>query len=171
MKKWFILFIILVVVLILIFPIFKDRKVCYFSYGSNMNVEQINSRNFTYSDVFSGYVDDYKLVFNKVSGTQGVGYGNIVPEINSKVEGVTYYTYEDSLINMDAYEGVSSNQYYRTKINVITSKGELLCDVYIANNTKEGLKPTQNYINQLLQGKEYLSDEYYNMLLEIETYN
>jgi hypothetical protein len=45
--------------------------------------------------------------------------------------------------------------------------------VYIANpnKTQKGLKPERKYLNEILAGKEFLSDSYYSELKNTITYD
>ena len=50
---------------------------------------------------------------------------------------------------------------------------EIHCIVYIANSEKikTGLKPTKEYLERILTGKKYMSDDYYEQLKRVETYD
>lgn len=56
-------------------------------------------------------------------------------------------------------------------MTVATVKGEVAATVYIANPLmlKEGLRPSQEYIDHLLAGKRYLSESYYKKLQGVST--
>ena len=46
----------------------------YFAYGSNMNPERVKARGLEYSQVLSGQLSGYELVFNKYSAKRaGIG--------------------------------------------------------------------------------------------------
>ena len=146
--------------------------VYYFAYGSNMDNERMIKRGVVYSERFSGKLDGHKLFFNKIADeNQGTGYANIIPDNHSVVEGVVYKTDEKSISKLDSYEGVKTSHYYKTEMLINTTKGTLECVVYIAyqQKTKTGLKPTKDYLQYLLKGKEFLSKNYYEWLSKIET--
>jgi gamma-glutamylcyclotransferase len=157
--------------------------VYYFAYGSNMDEDRLKDRmkktsgfcsNFsvgTYKVIGLGTLEGYKLVFNKINNVfRGAGYANIIKE-DSTVEGIIFEIDDNGMKRLDCNEGVSSGHYYKKYININTKKGTLNCAVYIANDdkTKDGLKPTKEYLSCLLKGKEYLSEEYYEKLTKIET--
>jgi len=146
--------------------------VYYFAYGSNMNNERMIKRGVIYSERVGGKLNRYKLVFNKIADeNRGTGYANIIPDDHSAVEGVVYKTDEKSISKLDSYEGVTTMHYYKTEMPINTTKGTLECVVYIAHQPKKktGLKPTKDYLQHLLKGKEYLSEKYYEWLSKIET--
>ncbi len=75
---------------------------------------------------------------------------------------------EEAIKKLDNYEGVPTN-YYRKKLNISLKSEDLTCEIYIALETHDGLKPTKSYLNHLLNGKIYLGEEYYNNLKNTET--
>ena len=106
-------------------------------------------------------LEHYKLKFNKVSKQGAVA--NIEYNKDSIVEGILYAV--ESLELLDKYEGYPKH-YNRIllKINNVDAY------VYLANNEyiQEGLLPNQDYLNHLLEGKDFLSEEYYNKLKIIQ---
>ena len=148
--------------------------VLYFAYGSNMDEARIMERlaGTMCKLVSSGVLKGYCLKFNKVaSEKQGVGWANIEPDKKSFVEGIVFETDESGLEKLDHVEGLVRGHYYRKEVPIETENGVVECWVYKANPslTKEGLKPTKEYLNHLLAGKEHLSEAYYAKLAEIET--
>ena len=152
----------------------------YFAYGSNMSDRRMAERKFDYVKRERAILKGYKLVFNKQSYKYPeVGYANIVKgSIDDIVEGVVYYFTDESLIkNLDKAEGYP-NHYTKRKITLeVFSENERIYNnernviVYIANpdKQKQGLKPTNEYLEYLLEGKEFLTTDYLNKLQIIET--
>lgn len=132
-----------------------------FSYGSNMNVNRMNERGVKFSKIIPVVLDDFILKFNKVSKKQGA-VANIQFYKGGIVEGILYEV--ESLEQMDRYEGFP-NHYNRVKMDIEGYDAW----VYIAQPQyiQEGLKPKQEYLNHLLEGKQFLSDEYYEKLMMI----
>ena len=131
-----------------------------FCYGSNMDQQRMIDRNVKFDKIISGKLLNYELKFNKISKKQGA-VANIEYKEGSIVEGVLYNV--EDLTILDKYEGVSSGHYNRILLNV---EG-VAAYVYICENPqyiKEGLKPTQEYLNHLLEGKNYMSEEYFQKL-------
>lgn len=135
-----------------------ENKTNYFAYGSNLNINRMIDRGLKVHKITPVILENYELKFNKVSKKQGA-VANIEPKHGSVVEGVLYEI--DDITKMDRYEG-HPNHYKRVEMMFGTVKAW----VYIAQPKyiKEGLKPKQEYLNHLLAGKEYLSEEYYKTL-------
>ena len=132
------------------------------------------TREVNFYEKFSGKLEGWELVFDKIaSGKIGVAYSNISPKENSCVEGIIYkIKSEDILKKLDKDEGVPIH-YKKEHMPVKTSNGFLECLVYIANpnKTQEELKPEKKYLNEILAGKEFLSDSYYSELKKTPTYD
>ena len=97
--------------------------------------------------------------FNKISKKQGA-VANVVYKKDSVVEGILYKV--ESLDLLDKHEGFPIH-YNRILINV----DGVAAYVYICENPQllqEGLKPKQEYLNHLLEGKNYMSEEYFEKL-------
>jgi len=137
-----------------------------------MDQSRIISRDVEFSLKLGGIIRNWKLVFNKVaSHIEGVGWANIVPNESSVVEGIIYKISDKSIANLDYYEGYPED-YQKHEMLVESGDGELLkCTVYIANPSKvrEDLKPTKEYLSYLLQGGEFLSENYLTNLKKIQT--
>lgn len=130
-----------------------------FCYGSNMNQKRMIERGVVFTDMKSAKLFNYELKFNKVSKKQGA-VANIVYKKDSIVEGILYNV--DSLDLLDKHEGYP-NHYNRFFINI----DNIMAYVYICENSQylqEGLKPKQEYLNHLLEGKNYMSEEYFEKL-------
>lgn len=140
----------------------------YFAYGSNMSSKRMIDRGVNFKSREKGTLKGYRLVINKISQkTPNIGFANIIKDENSEVEGIIYEIYDDDIIKIDKHEG-SPKHYIRELHNI---NGEY-CVVYIANpnwTTQYELNTTQEYKNHILEGKEFLSENYYNKLLEIKT--
>ena len=147
----------------------------YFAYGSNMDEHKLKiKRSVDFYEKFSGKIDGWEIVFDKVaSGKTGVAYSNISPKENSCVEGIVYKIKSEDILNkLDKREGWP--QHYEKKyMSVKTTNGFLECLVYVANpnTTQQGLHPERKYLDEILAGKEFLSDSYYSELKNISTYD
>ena len=147
----------------------------YFAYGSNMDEHKLRiKRKVDFYEKFSGKLDGWKIVFDKAaSGKPGVAYSNISPKENSCVEGIVYKIKSEDILNkLDKREGWP--QHYEKKyMSVKTTNGFLECLVYVAipNTTQQGLHPERKYLDEILAGKEFLSDSYYSELKNISTYD
>ena len=111
---------------------------------------------------------DYEMVFNKHSNDGGKA--NIMNSPGNLVEGIIYFVKEEDLVILDKYEGVPSNQYKRYKIEVRDSNNNSIAAIaYKAIKTGNFSAPTEEYLNYILQGKEFLSTRYYTKLKSTET--
>jgi len=141
----------------------------YFAYGSNMSSKRLTERGVNFLSSEKGILKGYKFIINKKSQKMpDIGFANIIKDDTSEVEGIIYEINEKDLLLLDKFEGVKSN-HYRRENHIINNKE---CVVYIANDswtTKEELQTTEEYKNYILEGKQYLSENYFQKLLEIKT--
>ena len=148
-------------------------KSFYFAYGSNMDRDRMIERGVRILSEKVGFIEGWKLVFNKIATSpSGAGYANITKEENSKVYGVLYKIENSDLKKLDKYEGCP-NHYKRERIPVILHDGKkITAEVYIAqsNKTREGLKPTEEYMKYLINGAKQhnLPSSYIKFLESIE---
>jgi gamma-glutamylcyclotransferase (GGCT)/AIG2-like uncharacterized protein YtfP len=143
-----------------------DKK-RYFAYGSNMNPERMRIRMGYLPPSRKAVLQDYSLIFNKISSrNSGAGVANIIPLAGSKVEGILYDVTVQDVAKLDIFEGVP--KHYICKNVKVECDGELVnAFTYFAVLVKDGLKPSQDYLNHLLASKEYLSDDYFQQLAKI----
>ena len=147
----------------------------YFAYGSNMDEYKLKTkRKVNFYEKFSGKLDGWEIVFDKITSDKSrVAYSNISPKENSCVEGIIYKIKSEDVLNkLDKDEGWHKH-YKKEYLSVKTTNGFLECLLYIANpnKTQKGLKPERKYLNEILAGKEFLSDSYYSELKNIPTYD
>jgi len=140
----------------------------YFAYGSNMNQEQMKKRGIHFLERTHTILRGYRLEFNKLaSRNPQEGYANIVPNENEIVEGILYEISKSDLSILDSYEDTPKH-YNQIKVNVkLDDEQEIEATTYIANSAKvrEGLNPTREYLNRIINGaKGILSETYYQKL-------
>jgi gamma-glutamylcyclotransferase (GGCT)/AIG2-like uncharacterized protein YtfP len=140
----------------------------YFAYGSNLNDNRMISRGVNFTSKEKGILKGYRFVINKISQKNpNIGFANIVKDENSEVEGIIYGVNMDDIQKLDKYEGAP--KHYRREILTINNEQVV---VYIANESWtsiDELYTTEEYKNHILEGKEYLSEKYFNQLLKIKT--
>lgn len=139
----------------------------YFAYGSNMNPARMAARGMRYVDSASATLGGWRLRFNKrAEGKRGIAYANVVPDPDNRVEGVLYrLTETEEIARMDPYEGYPVR--YIRRVMDVEAQGSLLpAWVYIANPDwqEEGLVPERFYLNHLLSGRPWLSEDYFRDL-------
>ena len=111
---------------------------------------------------------DYEMIFNKHSNDGGKA--NIMYSQGDLVEGILYSVNEEDLLILDKYEGVSAKQYKRYDIKVrYNNKNSIAAVAYKALNTGKVAAPTEEYLSYILEGKEFLSLEYFTKLKSTET--
>jgi cation transport regulator ChaC len=147
----------------------------YFAYGSNMDEYRFKvKRKITFYEKFSGKLNGYELIFNKIASRKpiGIAYSNIQPKENSNVEGIIYKINPKDFEKLDKDEG-HPNHYGRKSMLIETQNGPLKCEVYIAkpNKIQAELKPEREYLNHILAGKGFLSDQYYSNLRNTPTFD
>ena len=140
----------------------------YFAFGSNMSAKRMHDR-LGWSPSRSGAIlHNYEMVFNKHSNDGGKA--NIMSSPSNLVEGILYFVNEEDLLILDKYEGVASKQYKRYDIEVQdNNKKSFAAVAYKALNTGKIFAPTEEYLNYILEGKEFLSLEYYSKLESTKT--
>ena len=140
----------------------------YFAFGSNMSAHRMHER-LGWSPSRSGAIlNDYEMVFNKHSNDGGKAI--IMYSQGDLVEGILYSVNEEDLLILDKYEGVATKQYKRHDIEVQNNKKKSVSALaYKALNTGKASAPTEEYLNYILKGKEFLSPGYYAKLKSTKT--
>ena len=119
-------------------------------------------------DAVSGQLDDYHLVFNKMSRDHvGVGHANIQFRRGAVTEGVLYELASvEEIYKMDPFERAPWN-YGREVVQIDHDEGSTWAWTYFANPAviRTDLSPPLEYLDHLLAGREFLSGGYVEMLL------
>ena len=140
----------------------------YFAFGSNMSAKRMHQRLGLSPSRSGAILHNYEMVFNKHSNDGGKA--NIMFSHGNLVEGILYFLNEEDLLTLDKFEGVASKQYKRYDIEVQDSNKKSIAAVtYKALNTGQISAPTDEYLNYILEGKEFLSPEYYSKLASTKT--
>lgn len=143
----------------------------YFAYGSNMSQKRMEERGIKIFSKKSGILENYKMIINKKSfKNPEIGFANIIQDENSIVEGVVYDIDEKYVKILDKYEGFP-NHYLKYFLDVKIDNNKEKCLIYIAKSnwtTKNEIKTTIDYKNYILEGKEFLSKNYYENLKKIK---
>jgi len=142
----------------------------YFAYGSNMSQNRMEARGLMPSSKQVAYLDNYEFIINKRSYKDPkVGYANINEKKGSVVEGILYNVKESDILLLDRFEGAPKH-YDRKTLNLRLSNGVIVEGVvYIANfgwTSPKQLKTTPEYKNFILEGKDWISKNYYDFLNE-----
>ena len=138
------------------------------AYGSNMNIQRMRDRGMQFENAEGVKIPGYRLVFNKISPAHpGESHANLVEDTKATAEGVLYRLLSTTEISrMDPYENVPIN--YQRKILSLPKVPK--CWVYFANEEvcSDGLRPSREYMYHLLQGRSFISNDYYNHLIAVD---
>ena len=139
----------------------------YFAYGSNMSIGRMIQR-LGWSPRREGAVlQDYLLVFDQPGFNESHwSPANIRSEEKGLGEGIVYHLEERDLCILDGFE-----KYYRRKdVEIAFKKGGTSRAVtYLSELAAPATLPTREYLNFLLEGREFLSSNYFSMLQSIRT--
>ena len=136
-----------------------------------MNPARVTERGLRYETASGAVLKDFRLVFNKTSRAHtGVGHANVELAAGEWVEGVLYQLVDAAEIaKMDRFESTPVN-YSRDLVEVIVDGEQVVTWTYFANPAvrQQGLRPPRSYLEHLLAGRCYLSDEYFTALSQVE---
>ena len=109
---------------------------------------------------------DFQLVFDQAGfNDPSWSLANIRSEQGGLVEGIVYEVEEKDLKILDGYE----KYYQRLEVKVMAAQQEKLDAVtYLSKKSRGEKPPTQEYLNFLLEGKSFLSREYFDELSWIQ---
>ena len=137
-----------------------------------MNPKKMHERGINFSCRKKAILMNYKLCFNKQAfRNPNEGYANLVPKNGQITEGILYEIDDADITKLDKFEGYP-NHYKKETIRVKLVNGDNIdALVYIAQSDKikQGLKPTKGYLNNLLEAKDLISENYYNFIKSINT--
>ena len=140
----------------------------YFAYGSNMNPGRMKDRGVSFITRELARLPGYTLAFNKKVKSNGTAAANILVDEKSTVYGALYACCTEHVFHqLDKYEGVKINHYYREQKTVFLESGKAITAVvYIANKEKceNGLLIHPAYLDHLLCGQDLLPEQYFNFL-------
>ncbi|MGB1158456.1 MAG: gamma-glutamylcyclotransferase family protein [Porticoccaceae bacterium] len=146
---------------------FSETCRFYFAYGSNMNRSRMDGRGLDIVSISPAWIEGFVLKFNKRSQQDSsLGCANIAYDPSAKVEGVLYELKSVSEIaKLDPYEG-TPRRYSREVFVVRKPQGIQSAWLYIANPSviDNQLRPAPWYLDHLLQGRAYITDDYWKNL-------
>lgn len=138
----------------------------YFCYGANMSSRVLVDRR-SVRPISSeiAHLEDHKLVFAQPGiPLIEMAFATLIPSAEHKVIGVLHNVPPDRLAAIDSFEGP---EYERIGIAIQgTKSGEVNAWTYFARDPQVGLKPSQRYVNLVLDGvQEFgLPDAYIEIL-------
>ena len=117
----------------------------YFAYGSNLWVDQMQSRCPGHIKIGRGTVCGYRWIINIH------GYATIVAAANEAVQGIVYTLTSTDEQGLDDFEEVEAGLYEKRECQVLLADREVSCLVYIDPVTTEGW-PDLEYSAQINYG-------------------
>ena len=140
--------------------------ILYFAYGSNMSAARMKQRLSWEAPRRATSLKDFQLVFDQAGfNDPSWSLANIRSEQGGLVEGIVYEVEEKDLKILDGYE----KYYQRLEVKVMAVQQEKLDAVtYLSKKSRGEKPPTQEYFNFLLEGKSFLSREYFDELSRIQ---
>ena len=140
--------------------------ILYFAYGSNMSAARMKQRLGWEAPRRAASLKDFQLVFDQAGfNNPSWSPANIRSEQGCLVEGMVFEVEEKDLKILDGYE----KYYQRLGVKVMAAQDEKLDAVtYLSKNSRGEKPPTQEYLNFLLEGKSFLSREYFDELSRIQ---
>lgn len=126
-------------------------EIYYFAYGANLSKDIMRKRVGDWKEVKRAVLDGYRLCFGVYSKSWKGGAADIRECEGGRVYGAVYLISEEQLSMLDRCEGVPS-VYMRRKVKVRTEDGELDAVTYVAANPKDYVRPSQEYLANVLKG-------------------
>ncbi len=143
----------------------------YFAYGLTMDELMIYRGGVYFIKRESGKLFGASLSFNKIIDAKcPYGCANLTKDINGCVEGVLYTIPNDYIHVLDYYMGFP-REYIKSNVIVENYEQHMVSAVThiaVPEMTREGLTPSESYLEHLLAGQRYLSDKYYQYLLSFK---
>lgn len=136
-----------------------EGKEIYFGFGSNMSKRKMIERGTKFVSRESAVLRGYRVEFT-IWKDDGYGYANIVPDDDSIVYGALFYCEAGSMAKLDAFE---AGRLHRIIVKVEKESGELVeASAFQAYDefVKKGLKPSEAYLNEMLEGEDIIPKEY-----------
>jgi len=147
----------------------------YFAYGSNCNPAVLERKGVRFRSRVRATLVGYRLRFNKRALRErlpeDIGFANIEEAADQSVEGILYELEPEDLGRLDESERYPDH-YDRTEVTVEAETGPVGCFVYQArpDKTAEGLRPSRNYLNHILEARDFLSRSYFDALERSQVY-
>jgi len=123
-------------------------KIFYFAYGSNINKKQMLYRCNGCKFIYYAVCLNYKFLINKR------GVATIIKSKGKKTYGILWLISQKNLKNLDHFEGLKSNRYYRKIIRVKFKEKFINAVTYFSTNNNEGT-PKEKYLELILEGINY----------------
>ena len=109
----------------------------------------------------SAVLRGFRVLFS-IWKEDGLGYAKFIPDKESTVYGALYICLKGSLAKLDEHE---AGRLRKVVVQVERKSGEIVDEIaYQAYEeyVKKGLKPSQIYLHEILEGEDLIPEEYAN---------
>lgn len=132
----------------------------YFAYGSNLNESRFKNRVSSAQFKERATLHGHRLVFEKLSTSDGSAKATIIPDESSSVEGVIYSYADEHHVDLKRCE----RGYSETEVSLATQAGEVSAQTFVAETRTQGIRPFDWYVQHIISGgqkfglpKDYLT--------------
>ena len=131
----------------------------YFSYGSNLDPDQMRRRCSSSQTVGAAVIRGYLLTFPRRSQRWGGGVAGVEPDEGSVVHVAVYRLSDIDLKRLDGFEGVNEGRYRREEVEVAMADGGTeSVTLYVASPEPGGpFKPSSDYLAAIIRGARHHS--------------
>lgn len=142
----------------------------YFSYGSNLNMDQMSRRCPESLPLETAELPTHKLLF-RGSSKRGYGVATVEHNIGTKVPGALWAVTERDFATLDRYEGYPS-LYERNAVKVITEEGKVVEAVtYYMHQHYTKANPSDTYLNTIAAGYDDFRISVYHLFSFLDKHN
>ncbi|MDP6892329.1 MAG: gamma-glutamylcyclotransferase family protein [Verrucomicrobiota bacterium] len=127
-----------------------DGNLIYFAYGSNMCPEQMTERCPGGQAIGPAALHNWQFLINIRT------YATIEAKLQSTTHGVLWTLTKKHIANLDEYEAVEEEMYYKKKLKVFRKGKPIEALVYIDPICEKGL-PDKIYIKNILNGAKFFN--------------
>lgn len=124
-----------------------ERKVYYFAFGANLSPKVLEQRCIRVYEAFDFVLEDAALRFSLAGFYRNHGYASADAASGESVYGRMYLMLESDAIRMDYFEGVPFLEVHEKVFGQHNGQSFFY---YRAIRAQEGLKPTREYLDYLL---------------------
>ena len=144
----------------------SDQKVYYFAFGANLSTRVLAQRRITVYEGFDFVLDNAALRFSQPGFYKHHGYASADTVKGEVTYGKMYLILESDAVRMDYYEGLP---FLKEHDKVVCTASGFQYFHYRANKPREGLKPTQEYLDYLVNAYRempHIPEAYLDSLLK-----
>ena len=133
----------------------------YFAFGSNLSARKMREGSTRFISRESAVLRGFRVLFS-IWKEDGLGYAKFIPDKESTVYGALYICLKGSLAKLDEHE---AGRLRKVVVQVERKSGEIVDEIaYQAYEeyVKKGLKQSQIYLHEILEGEDLIPEEYAN---------